>query len=94
METTEHQKLNKEFAKIKQQLQMHERMIEQLYADNFDWKNPYKIAEILGVSKRSVDEYRRAGILPCSKLAGQYYFRLTEIHACLLKNLNVQTEKP
>jgi len=89
METTENQKLKEEFAEIKQQVQMQERMIEQLRADNFDWKNPYQIAAILGISKRSVDEYRRAGILPCSKLAGQYYFRLPDINACLLKNLNV-----
>ena len=41
------------------------------------------VAEVLGVSERTLNEWRRNGSLPAAKIAGIWYYRKATLEAAL-----------
>ncbi|MCX6266821.1 MAG: helix-turn-helix domain-containing protein [Bacteroidetes bacterium] len=65
--------------------------IEELFLElskpRLTWLEPEEIARLLNVGKRSIDNYRDAGLIPYSKLGGKVYYRICDIEDYLTENM-------
>jgi hypothetical protein len=85
--------LEHEIKRISQVLNQQQNMINELKGGYFDWCDTDEVARMLKVSKRCVEDHRRSGLIPFSKLKGRVYYRKTDIHNLLLQHL-VTARKP
>jgi hypothetical protein len=92
MKTAEIIPLENELASLKKMVLAQQLQIEKLTPAAFEWHDTHEIARVLKISKRSVDEYRRAGLIPCSKIGGRFYFRISDINDYLLNNQGFHKE--
>ncbi len=92
MKTNKIAKLENEIEKLNQLVKDLQRQNEELLSGYYDWCDTYEIARMLGISRRTIDDHRKSGLIPCSKLGGRVYFRKMDIHNILMKNLRFKNE--
>ena len=50
------------------------------------WLNGDQLTKMLGVSRRTLQNYRDNGILPYSTVGGKFYYGVSDIEDLMLKN--------
>jgi hypothetical protein len=87
MKRNEYENLLNEIRKTNLRQQDQQRQIDELRERTFDWCNDHDVARLLKINKRTVEEYRKAEIIPFRKLGGRYYTRKSWLHDQLLQNI-------
>ncbi|MFZ4564468.1 MAG: helix-turn-helix domain-containing protein [Bacteroidales bacterium] len=81
------QNMQQKFIEISKRLSRLEELLLELSKPRLSWQEPEEIARLLNVGKRSVDNYRDAGLIPYSKLGGKVYYRICDIEDYLTENM-------
>lgn len=74
-------------ANIDQRLQSIEHRISGAQTEQLGWFDHHTICKLLHVSKRTLDTYRKCGLLPFSKIGGRVFFRKSDIETCLEQHM-------
>jgi len=79
--------LNRVLSEIKNQLKTIETSLQQPLRPGNDWLDHQDVCRRLRISKRTLDHYRETGLLPFSKLGGNFYYRRRDIDEYLEKHI-------
>ncbi len=57
-----------------------------------NWVDGAQVMQMLNISKRTLQQWRNAGILPYSRIQGKLYYKVSDLES-LLENHRSSTEK-
>lgn|SRR5690554_4147765 len=80
-----------ELKKIKLQLQMLNR--SRLDAFRETWIDAQDVMQMMHISPRTLQTYRKKGLLPFSKIRGKIYYKLSSIESLLDNNYSTTYKK-
>ncbi len=80
-------KLSQEIKAIKSYLEVFKKT--RLERFNEAWIDGQDVMQVLHISKRTLQSLRDSGVLPCSRLNGKFYYKLSDIENILESNYSI-----
>ncbi len=71
-----------------------EKLMKEAAEPKVTWYDTQKICQLRGTTRRTIETWRNAGMIPFSKMGGKVYYRLSDIENYLTDHMTYKEQKP